>query len=62
MPVFYFLFDFLGFFQYNINMSRQLRIEYPGEYYHFRSQGVIDLCLYKNPDNFMKLLNKVEEN
>ena len=33
-------------------MSQQLKIEYPGAFYHVMSLGTGDLCLYKTPDDF----------
>ncbi len=45
-------------------MSRQLRIEYPGAYYHVMSHGTGDLWLYKTPTDFkvfLELLFEVKE-
>ena len=41
---------------YNIFMSRQLRIEYPGAYYHVMSHGTGNLWLYKTPEDFKDFL------
>lgn len=37
-------------------MSRQLRLEYPGAFYHVMSHGTGNLWLYKTPDDFQDFL------
>ena len=48
--------DFCEKSVYNINMSRQLRIEYPGANYHVMSHGTGNLWLYKTPEDFKDFL------
>ncbi len=51
------------FYLYNIYMSRELRIEYPGAFYHVMAHGNGLQWIYKNNQNmrsFLKILADVK--